>query len=169
MDSVQGTATGTDTGWAAHGLEMDNELPNEPHEAGADDEGTGAMAQSDEQDERSNSMGVADETPVQSAESAQQREVEVPVECVLCFGDGGGETSQGHEGAHDAESRGGIDDGEQRARRGAQGAEDDEGDEAMEGNEGDKKKKRPPRKRAKGTGSQQQRQDSKRPGWAREA
>ena len=122
-------------------------------------------------------MGVADETPVHDAESAQQREVEVPVECVMCVGDGGGETSQGHEGAHNAESRGGIDDGEQRARRGAQGAEDDEGDKAKTGDEdasmqrteGDNKKKRPPRKRAKGTGSQQQRQDRKRPGWAREA
>ena len=123
--------------------------------------------------DRGNGMGVADETPAHDAESAQRREVEVPVESVMCVGDGGGETSQGHEGAHDAESRGGIDDGEQRARRGAQGAEDNEGDEAREGNEdaptGDNKKKRPPRKRAKGTGSQQQRQDRKRPGWAREA
>ena len=121
-------------------------------------------------------MGVADETPVQDAESAQQREVEVPVECVMCVGDGGGETSQGQEGAHNAGSRGGIDDGEQRVGRGAQGAEDDEGDKAMKGDEDTSmqrvesgKKKRPPRKRAKGTGSQQQRQDRKRPGWAREA
>ena len=179
----QRTATGTDTGGAAHGLETDDELPNEPHETGADDEGTGAMAQSDEQDERSHSMGVADETPVQDAESAQRREVEVPVECVMCIGDGGGETSQGQEGAHNAGSRGGIDDGERRVGRGAQGAEDDEGDKAMKGDEdaskqrvesgsgstGDDKKRRPPRKRAKGTGSQQQRQDRKRPGWAREA
>ena len=160
---------------------MDDELTNEPHETGADDEGTGAMAQCDEQDERSNGMGVADETPVHDAESAQQREVEVPVECVMCAGDSGGETIRGHESVRDAEGRGGIDDGEQRARRGAQGAEGDDGDEAMEGDEevsmqhteggsgptGDNKKKRPPRKRAKGTGSQQQ--DRKRPGWAREA
>ena len=118
-------------------------------------------------------MGVADETPVQSAESAQQREVEVPVECVLCFGDGGGETSQGHEGAHDAESRGGIDDGEQKAGRGAQGAEDDEGDEAMEvdedasmqrvesgsGSTGDNKKKKQQR-RSKGAKNFRQRQDA---------
>ena len=172
----EGTATGTDTVRAAHGLEMDDELTNEPHEAGADDEGTGAMAPCDEQDERSNSMGVVDETPVHNTERAQQREVGEPVECVRCVGDSGGENSQGQEGAHNAESRGGIDDGEQRVGRGAQGAEDDEGDKAMKGDEDTSmqrvesgKKKRPPRKRAKGTGSQQQRQDRKRPGWAREA
>ena len=133
----QGTAADTDTVRAAHGLEMDDELTNEPHEAGADDEGTGAMAQGDEQDERSNCMDVVDETPMHDAESAQQREVEVPVERVKCAGDSGGETIRGHESVRDAKGRGGADGGEQRERRGA----------------------RPPRKRAKGEKSQRRRQD----------
>ena len=162
----RGSEPATRQGSKMHEGGVDMTDPGNNGDTGENASGTnGATAGID----RSNGMGVADETPAHDAESAQRREVEVPVESVMCVGDGGGETSQGHEGAHDAESRGGIDDGEQRARRGAQGAEDDEGDEAMEGNEGDKKKKRPPRKRAKGTGSQQQRQDRKRPGWAREA
>ena len=178
----QGTAADTDTVRAARGLEMDDELTNEPHEAGADDEGTGAMAPCDEQDERSNSMGVADETPVHDAESAQQREVGEPVECVMCVGDSGGETIRGHEGVRDAEGRGGANGGEQRARREAQGAEDDEGEEAMEGDEdvasqhteggsgptsGNRKRKL--KRRSKIEKSQKQRQDGKRPGGAREA
>ena len=99
---------------------MDDEPTNEPHEAGADDEGTGAMAQCEEQDERSDDMGVADETPAHDAERAQRREVEAPVDCVMCVGDGDGETGQGHEGTHDAESRG--DKKKKKQRRRAAGA-----------------------------------------------
>ena len=178
----QGTATDTDTVRAAHGLEMDDELTNEPHEAGADDKETGAMAPCDERDERSNSMGVVVETPAHDAESAQQREVGVPVERVMYVGDSGGETIRGHEGVRDAEGRGGANGGEQRARREEQGAEDDEGEEAMEGDEdvasqhteggsgptsGNRKRKL--KRRSKIEKSQKQRQDGKRPGGAREA
>ena len=82
-------------------------------------------------------MDVVDETPMHDAESAPQREVEVPVECVKCAGDSGGETIRGHESVRDAKGRGGADGGEQRERRGA----------------------RPPRKRAKGEKPQRRRQD----------
>ena len=82
-------------------------------------------------------MGVADETPAHDAESAQQREVEVPVECVMCAGDSGGETIRGHESVRDAEGRGGANGGEQWVRKGV----------------------RPPKRRAKGEKSHRQRQD----------
>ena len=132
--------------------------------------------------DRSNGMGAADETPAHDAESAQRREVEVHVECVMYVGDSGGETIRGHEGVRDAEGRGGANGGEQRARREAQGAEDDEREEAMEGDEdvasqhteggsgptsGNRKRKL--KRRSKIEKSQKQRQDGKRPGGAREA
>ena len=91
------------------------------------------MAPGDVHDVMMSDMGAVAEALVRDAGREQQREV--LVECVMCVGDGGGETSQGQEGAHNAGSRGGIDDGEQRVGRGAQGAEDDEGAKAREGDE----------------------------------
>ena len=107
------------------------------------------------------------------------------VACVRPYGDGaggdGGEAGRAFEG-DDGGARGceGV---EQGAPMTACEAEDSDDDEAMAGKEnvpmqradggsgltGGIKKKRPPRKRAKGEKSQQQRQDAARPGWAREA
>ena len=96
----------------------------------------------------------------------------VAVDPGLPEGDAGG--ARGCEGAD------GI---EQEASMAVHEAEGSDEDEAMAGKEnvsmqraeggsgstGGIRKKRPPRKRAKGEKSQQQRQDAARPGWAREA
>ena len=111
---------------------VDTTDPGHDGDTGEDASGTnGGTAGID----RSNGMGVAEETPAHDAESAQRREVEVPVECVMCVGDSGGETIRRHEGDRDAEGSGGANGDEQRVRREAQGAEDDEGAKAREGDE----------------------------------
>ena len=166
--------------WAACGLEMDDELTGEPSEAGADVEGSRALAPGDEHDAMmGDCMGAEAEALARDAERVQQREV--PVECVVCVDDdagcGGSEGRRAHEGEGGVEGRESACGREQRAARAAHEAEGDHDDEAMEGDEnmpvqradGGIKKKRPPRKRAKGEKSQQQRQDAARPGWAREA
>ena len=91
--------------------------PGNDGDTGEDTSGTnGGTAGID----RSNGMGAADETPAHDAESAQRREVEVPVECVMYVGDSGGETIRGHEGVRDAEGRGGANGGERGINSGTQ-------------------------------------------------
>ena len=144
-----------------------------------------AECMSDVHDELLSSMDVVAVGHAQDAEGEQQSE-RVSVECDGRVDDGAGgvssEARRGHEGEGSVEGCEGGDGVEQRAARAAHEAEGDDEDEAMEGDEnismqhadggggstaGIKKKR--PRKRAKGTKSQHQRQDSKRPGRAREA
>ena len=99
-------------------------------------------------------------------------------------GGNGGEAGRAFEGnGIGVMGREGADGIEQEASMAAHEAEGSDEDEAMAGKEnvsmqraaggsgstGGIRKKRPPRKRAKGEKSQQQRQDAARPGWAREA
>ena len=126
---------------------------------------------------------TASRAAVTGAEAAAAGQRKVPSEGARRrVGDGGSEANQRHEGGRGAEGREAIDGGEQRSGGAALEAEGDDGDEAMEGDEdspmqrveGDSgstgaNKQRKPKRRAKGEKSQQQRQDGKRTGGAREA
>ena len=165
---------------------MDDELTGEPSDVEPDGGGLSALAPDDEHDVMMSDVGVEAEALVCDAECEQQREV--LVERVVCVGAdvGGGdsEARRGHEGEGGFEGCEGVDGVERRAVWAAHEVEGEYGVEAMEGDEnvslqsevGDSgsigviKKKRPPRKRAKGEKSRQQRQDAARaPGGVREA
>ena len=124
--------------WAACGPEMDDELTGESSEAGADAEGSRALAPGDEHDAMmGDCMGAEAEALARDAERVQQREA--PVECVVCVGaDVGGDGSEarrGHEGEGGVEGCAGADGVEQSAMRAAHEVEGDDGDEDMAGDE----------------------------------
>jgi hypothetical protein len=166
--------------WAACGLEMNDELTGESSAAREEAERMSEMASDDAHDELMCSMDVVAEVHAQDAEREQQREG-VSVGCVRPYGDGaggdGGEAGRAFEG-DDGGARGceGVEQGAPMTACEAEGSDEDE---TMAGKEnvpmqradggsgltGGIKKKRPPRKRAKGEKSRQQRQDAARPGW----